>query len=295
MAKRIAGIGEVLWDLLPDGKQLGGAPMNVVYHAASLGDYGIIASRVGQDPLGDEAVHRLKALGIGTDYLQEDDTRATGTVDVTVDESGQPDYLIHENVAWDAIAWTDDLAELARKADAVCFGSLAQRSSESRQTIQRFLQAADGVRVFDVNLRQDYVSAEILRQSFELATVTKLNDDELPRVCELLKLPTGEETAMASQLREALNLDLVCITRGADGCLLVTEEETIEEPSIEVKVKDTVGAGDAFTAALIHLYLRDCPLRRIAQGANQLGAWVATQAGGTPEADLALIEQIRQW
>lgn len=292
----VVGVGELLWDIFPSGKQLGGATANFAYHSALLGDRGIIASRIGNDVLGQEALLRLEQLGLTTAYVQRDAVRPTGTVQVKVDEKGQPDFTITEDVAWDFMAWTPEWQELAMQADAVCFGSLAQRSPRSRETIRRFLQAArqETLRVFDVNLRQSFFSATILAESLRLAQIVKLNDAELPRLVRMLELGdgSGEEEDAARRLLKTYDLELVCVTRGAHGSLLVTAERTVAHPGFQVKVADTVGSGDAFTAALAHYYLRRASLERISDAANRLGAWVATQVGATPAVDKATLRQI---
>lgn len=284
----IVGLGEVLWDLLPDGRQLGGAPANFAGHAAALGDRGIVASRVGTDALGDQIRTCLAAQGLSTRYVQQDPKRPTGTVRVTLDAQGQPNFTIAPNVAWDALAWTPELEALAAEADAVCFGSLAQRSAASHETIQRFLRATrpHAVRLFDVNLRQDTPSLpDVLDISLRRATAAKLSAAELPRVIQLLGLAAQEgetEEALARRLLQTYDLALVCVTRGPGGSLLVTETETGVHPGFPVEVADTVGAGDAFTAAVVHHWLRDASLAQINQAANRLGSYVATQSGARP-------------
>jgi fructokinase len=286
-ALTVVGLGEVLWDLLPGGRQLGGAPANFAYHAATLGDRGIVASRVGADLLGDEVYARLAALGLTTRYLQRDPSHTTGTVHVQLDADGQPDFTITEDVAWDALAWTTEWAALVVEADAVCFGSLAQRAAISRETIHRFLRDTrpGAVRLFDVNLRQSYYSPAVLDVSLRRATMAKLNDAELPCVMRLLGLDVTEDEgdeATARRLLQAYDLTLVCLTRGARGSLLVTDAKAVAHPGYTVQVTDTVGAGDAFAAAVAHHWLRGASLEAISDAANRLGAYVATQVGATP-------------
>lgn len=280
----IVGLGEVLWDLFSGGKQLGGAPANFAYYAASLGNRGIIASRVGTDALGQQALHRLKQLGLTTMCVQIDAAYPTGTVQVQIDEQGQPDFTITENVAWDFLEWKPSWQELAAQADAVCFGSLGQRSPCSRGTIRRFLRTtrSGALRVFDVNLRQSFYSAGVLSESLKLSEVVKLNDDELPEVMKSLGLGSGNNETCARRLIQAYHLKLVCMTRGGCGSLLVTDAEVVEHSGFQVTVADTVGAGDAFTAALVHHYLQNASLEKISEEANRLGAWVTTQVGATP-------------
>jgi fructokinase len=284
-AKRtIVGLGELLWDLLPSGKQLGGAPANFAYIANLLGDTGIPASRLGRDSLGDEALKKLAQLGLSNDFVQQDPSHPTGTVKVEIDASGQPRFDISELVAWDFLEWTSSWQQLANEADAVCFGSLAQRSAPSRSTIRSFLQATrpEAVRIFDVNLRQNFYSAQILAESMKLATIVKLNHEELPRIMHLLEHESRAEKDSARRLLSSHDLQWVCVTRGSRGSLLISLDECSEHPGIKVKVADTVGAGDAFTAALVHGYLRGSSLTQINETANRVGAWVASQPGATP-------------
>lgn len=290
----IVGLGELLWDLFPAGRQLGGAPANFAYHSAALGNRGLIASRIGDDELGREALDQLSRLGLSTDYVQTDPTHPTGTVEVQVDEQGQPDYIITENVAWDFMEWTPAWQKLAAQTDAVCFGSLAQRSPQSRDTIRRFIKAVpDGsTRIYDVNLRQAFFSKEILTESLSLSEVVKLNDIELPQVIDILGLRGGNQEESARALLQAYHLKLVCITRGEHGSLLVTDTESAEHPGFPIKVADTVGSGDAFTVALVHHYLRQTPLAKIAEAANRMGSWVATQVGATPKMDRQILKQV---
>jgi fructokinase len=285
MSKRniIVGLGELLWDLLPVGAQLGGAPANFAYISSLLGDKGIPASRLGKDSLGADAIRRLAELGLSTEFIQKDADHPTGTVNVEVDRAGQPRFEVAESAAWDFLEWTPQWQNLAQQADAVCFGSLAQRSERSRATIHRFLLALrrSTVRVFDVNLRQKFYSKEVLAESVKLATIVKLNHEELPKVMSLLDLETRGEEASARQLLSH-EVKLVCVTRGSGGSLLVSADERSEHPGFKVKVADTVGAGDAFTAALVHGYLRGTSLAQLNETANRVGAWVASQSGATP-------------
>ena len=277
----VVGLGEILWDLLPGGKQLGGAPANFAYISTLLGNRGIVASRVGRDDLGSEATERLKILGMEVSYLQRDASHPTGTVRVRVDRLGQPSFTIHENVAWDFLSWDSKWKRLAREADAVCFGTLAQRSQRSRRTITEFLQKTRGMRVFDVNLRQRFYSAEILRESICMATIVKMNHDERPIILKLLGLEPGDDKPAAKQLLQ-FGPKLVCVTRGKRGSLLVSKRGAVEHRGFSVRVVDTVGSGDAFTAALVHEYLRGASLEKTSDAANRMGSWAATQAGGTP-------------
>ncbi|HEY7616462.1 MAG TPA: carbohydrate kinase [Terriglobales bacterium] len=291
---KVVGLGELLWDMLPSGKQLGGAPANFAYMTSLLGHQAIVASRVGHDPPGEEAVARLKRLGLAIEYLQFDREHPTGTVAVRLDAQGLPSFTISEAVAWDFLDWTPAWAELASEADVVCFGTLAQRHARSRQTIRQFLQAApaSALKIFDVNLRQSFFGAEVLAESLPLSQIVKLNHEELPVVCRLLGLACKDEESGARQLLRRYHLKLVCITRGAGGSLIVDPDVTSSHPGFCVKAVDTVGSGDAFTACLAHHYLRGASLEEINAAANRLAAWVASQLGGTPALNGRTLEDV---
>jgi fructokinase len=291
----VIGLGELLWDVFPKGKELGGAPANFAYMTSLLGDQGIVASRVGSDALGRTAGRRLERIGLRSKYLQLDTKHPTGTVKVEVDPGGQPTFEIAETVAWDFFEFTPEWQRLASTADALCFGTLAQRSPQSRATIRSFLKevGAGTTRVFDVNLRQAFYSADILLESMKLADIVKLNQDELPTVVKLLGHVFDEEERAARWLRATYNLRLVCVTRGAKGSLLVSGNEMSQHPGCRVVVADTVGSGDAFTAALVYHYLRRGSLATLNEAANRMGAWVASQTGATPPRDDYYLQQIR--
>ncbi len=298
---KVVGLGEVLWDILPERTCLGGAPANFAHIATLLGDHGIVASRVGEDSRGVEALGRMAELGLDISYVQTDREHPTGTVKVEIDDKGQARFEIAHPVAWDFLDWTPEWQRLAEKADAVCFGSLAQRSEASRATIRRFLGAtsARAIKVFDVNLRQSYYSQEILAESMRAADIVKLNDEELPKIMSLSGFPRGsphgfsheDEQSSAQRLMEAYELKLVCVTRGGRGSLLLRGREVNEHPGFRVKVADTVGSGDAFTAGLVHEYLHGAPLEKMNEVANRVGAWVASEVGATPAPRRAL-EQV---
>jgi fructokinase len=295
----VVGLGELLWDLFPRGKQLGGAPANFAYITALLGDRGIVASRVGDDRLGQEALWHLKSSGLDVSRIQRDPVHPTGTVKVEVDTKGQPDYHFTENVAWDFMEFSEDWIALARSTHAVCFGSLAQRNSISRAAIRAFLAALPefAIRIFDVNLRQSYFNGEILRDSARHAKVLKLNHEEFPRFLDLVQCPLKHsecpDVEAGRWLCREFGIQLVCITRGAAGSLLVTVNSFSEHPGFSVKIADTVGAGDAFTATLVHHALRGSSLEHMNAAANRLGAWVASQEGATPVADPAILAEVR--
>lgn len=294
----LVGLGELIWDLLPEGRRLGGAPTNFAYVARLLGggrDASAVASRVGRDALGREALRRLARAGVSTRYVQTDETHPTGTVGVTLDARGEANFNVNQNSAWDHLEWSDDWAELAARADAVCFGTLGQRAARSREVIARFLGRTrpTALRVFDVNLRHSFFDAAMLTASLRLASVVKLGADELGRVAELAGVGTaGGERATAERLAHAFDLRLVAVTRGARGSLLVTPDEAVEHTGFRVRVADTIGAGDAFAAGLVNRLLRRATLTEAGDAANRAGAWVASQTGATPEVNPADVPRL---
>ena len=284
MKKKVVGLGEVLWDLLPEQTCLGGAPANFAYITTLMGDHGIVASRVGEDSRGLEALRRMEEMGLDIDHVQTDREHPTGTVKVELDSKGIGRFEIAHPVAWDSLEWSLDWQRLAERADAVCFGSLAQRSEASRKTIRHFLRATspETVKVFDVNLRQSYYSQEVLAESMRLADIVKLNDEELPKIMGLGKLRYKDELSSARLLLGEYDLKLVCVTRGGRGSLLVRDGDAREHPGFRVRVADTVGSGDAFTAGLLHEYLHGASLDLMNEVANLVGAWVASEVGAMP-------------
>ena len=295
----ILGIGELLWDMLPDGPRLGGAPANFAVMAGRLGNRAVILSRLGRDELARQAVDLLTTMPVEAGYLETDPAHETGRVTVSFD-TGEPHYIIHEPAAWDSLALSDEWLQLAEKADAICFGSLAQRNQRSRQTIQTLVAQtpASCIRIFDVNLRAPFYSTDVLRDSLGLCTVVKMNETEVPLVLELLAIdrpgssegelggtrPRGEilQRSAAHLLEVFPTLQLVAITRGAKGSLLATRDEWDEHPGFPVKVADAVGAGDAFTAALAHYLLRGAGLATLNDAGNRWGGWMASQSGAMP-------------
>jgi fructokinase len=279
----VVGIGEILWDLLPEGKQLGGAPANFAYHAHCFGARGEIVSAIGDDVLGREIRNKVKDMNLGINNIELDAKHPTGTVSVKLDNQGTPDYTIHQKVAWDYIPWNHSISRLAKKTEAVCFGSLAQRSTVSQHTIKKFLMNTnpDCLRIFDVNLRQKYHSNDTIKQSFKLATILKCNENELKDIAGYCHI-TGNEERVVKQLITTYNLLLVAVTRGKRGSVLYTPKlkSVISAPS--VKVVDTVGAGDAFTAGICMGILFKWPLEILHQKATKLSAFICTQKGAMP-------------
>jgi fructokinase len=283
MTHEILAVGEVLWDLLPSGKQLGGAPANFTYHCRSLGADARLVTRVGNDDLGREVLERFRLLGLPTGPVQVDPASPTGTVTVELAADGQPRYTIRDDVAWDRIAADEPTLASAAGADAVCFGSLAQRSEPARSAIRSMVSAArpDAIRLFDVNLRPPFVDRSVIEASLTLANALKLNDQELPELAAMFGLPSGERESMAG-LAGRFGLSLVALTRGAGGGLLLADGDWSDHPGRPVEVADTIGAGDSFAAALVVGRLAGRPLDEINRHANEVAAFVCSRPGGTP-------------
>lgn len=279
----VPGVGELLWDLLPAGRQLGGAPANFAYHAQALGARALVVSCVGQDPMGREILEQLDGLGLRTNGVAIDPLMPTGTVAVALDASGRPTFTIHEPVAWDFIVAGDQVLGEAAQAAAVCFGSLAQRHPVSRRAIRSILAAAprDALRIFDINLRQSFWSPQTILQSLELANVLKLNDEELPVLSRLLQL-TGDDESQMRKLARTFHLRAVALTKGANGSSLLIEGELVSRSGSKLRVVDTVGAGDSYSAALaMGLLAGDSPAT-IIESARRIADYVCTQPGAMP-------------
>jgi fructokinase len=289
----VVGLGEILWDMFPDGKQLGGAPANFAFHAQCLGASGSVVSAVGDDELGREILARLDAMGLDRSHVAVDAGRPTGTVTVALDAGGKPQYTINEHVAWDCIPASDDVLNLARRADAVCFGSLAQRATVSRTTIRAFLAALrpQCIRLFDINLRKPFIDRQAIVESLSLTDVLKLSDDELPVLAGLLDLP-GAETEFLAAVIDRFGLDMVILTKGSHGSRLCTPKSDCSRAGIRTVVADTVGAGDSFNAAVVMGLLAGHDIERINDSANRLAAFVCSQKGATPRPPAALVAEI---
>ena len=279
----VIGVGELLWDLLPAGKQLGGAPANFAYHAHALGAEARVVSRVGNDALGREILARLRGLGLPTGGLTMDPTAPTGTVSVTLDAHGRPTFTIREQVAWDLMEAGDSVLREAAQADAICFGTLGQRHPVARQAIRAVLTAAPptALRIFDINLRQRFWSRELIVESLGLAEVFKLNDEELPIVAELLRLD-GDESNQLKQLAARFALQAVALTKGANGSVLFVNGQVVSRPGSKLTVVDTVGAGDSYTAALALGMLAGQGPEEMVEFAHRVADYVCTQPGATP-------------
>jgi fructokinase len=280
----VVGLGELLWDVFPDSRRPGGAPANVAFQAEQLGCRGVVCSRLGADDLGDELVEFLVDHGIPVDWIQRDRRYPTGTVTVDTARVNHPTYVIHENVAWDHLQLDQPLKQLMLDAAAVCFGTLAQRSADSRRTIQHALSVTQPkcLTVYDVNLRQNWYNRRWIEESFTSAGVVKLNAEEAATLAVLLETGSRDPIDFARTVQGNFHVEMVCITRGERGCLLVGRDEIIDQSGIAVEVVDAVGAGDAFTAALIAGQLRGWPLAAQAEFANRVGALVASRPGAMP-------------
>lgn len=286
----IVGLGEVLWDMFPEYKRPGGAPVNVAFHATQLGNRGIPASRVGDDENGKELVSLLSSHHVDTSFIQIDDVAPTGSVEVSLNE-GEASYTIPEDVAWDRLSLTSQWMDLARNADAVCFGTLAQRDEISRRTIREFLaQTSDKCRkIADINLRKPHYSKEVIELTLDLADVVKLNQEEWNHLQHIF----GLEDLKAWFFNEK-QIQLICLTKGAGGAELMTEDQHLIEPvhPVENSDGDSVGVGDAFTAALTHHLLRNSPLDVSIATANKYAAQVAARKGAMPKLPSAVIDSI---
>lgn len=282
----VIGMGEALWDVLPEGRKIGGAPANFAFHAGQAGMDARVVSAVGRDALGDETLLTLQQKGLNTDAVARVDF-PTGVVQVTLSEGGIPQYDICEGVAWDNIPFTPALDELARNAQAVCWGSLAQRSEVSRNCIYRFLDAMPSeqgrLKVFDINLRQHFYSIDVIEASCQRANVLKINEEELVIVSELLRLGTPQVEQQCRLLMDRFSLDMLVLTCGSNGSYIFTPVETSFRVTPLVQVADTVGAGDSFTATLVADLLKGAPVGVAHEHAVQLAAYVCTQQGAMAE------------
>lgn len=294
---RIVGIGELLWDILPNGPRLGGASANFAVFCARLGDHAELITSIGDDDYGSTANHLLAQPNLDLQNIQVSGTHPTGTVEVAFSPQNQPIYTISKGVAWDYIELTPKVCQRATLADAVCFGTLSQRAEVSRATVRSFIESttANCVRVCDVNIRMPHCDPEVLSWSMNHATVIKISDEELPVVFSQLGRPLTSnkpEAAVLSVFESFPHCRLVAVTLGAHGSLVATRDEVQTHPSFPIKLVDPVGAGDAFTAGLVHAYLRGATLAGMAEIGNLCGSFVASQPGATPTLPPKLVERI---
>lgn len=279
---KVAGIGEVLWDQLPQGDVLGGAPANVAYHAGQLGAESYIISAVGKDKLGDEIISRLSAKEIN--LFIDRVTHPTGTVKVTLDNQGVPDFIITKDVAWDYIELTNDTLKLARQLNAVCFGSLAQRNNISHDAIVKFINLVpvNAIKIFDINLRQNFYNEQLITESLKISNILKINDDELLIIAKLFDWK-GDANYLCRKLLNIYKLNMVAYTCGTNGSYLYKDNDISYMETPVVKVNDTVGAGDAFTAGLIISLLNGSSLNKCHSLAVELSAYVCENEGAMPD------------
>lgn len=283
MTKTIFAFGELLWDILPSCTVLGGAPFNFVYRVNSLGDTGLMVSRLGQDELGRRAFDQVVQLGLDTTYIQWDEQLPTGTVQVNFDEDKKPDYVIVPHVAYDQIELTDTLEDAVSTADCLCFGTLSQRAVKSRKTIEQLLERADqSLRFLDINLRKDCHSLETISFSLQKADVLKLNEDEIHQLGLMLGISSRNIPEFCEKILDKWSLEYCVVTLGEKGAFAVsTSGEKVYVPGIKVKVADSIGSGDAFSAGFVNKLLCGTSIDQAARFGNVLGALVATKEGAT--------------
>ena len=283
MGKFVIGIGEALWDMLPEGKKLGGAPANFAYHASQFGHEAIAVSAIGQDKLGEEIVEALEEHRLP--YHLDRVEYPTGTVQVTLDAQGVPQYEIKTDVAWDNIPYTKELAALAADCKAVCFGSLAQRNAVSRESIGLFLEAVpeDCLKVFDINLRQDFYNKEVLEASFRRCDILKINDEELVVISKMYGYDSLDMRSSCENILNEYKLKMLVLTCGTNGSYVFTDDGlTSFQDTPKVVVADTVGAGDSFTGSFCASIINGKPVQEAHKKAVEVSAFVCTQNGAMP-------------
>lgn len=280
----IAGLGEVLWDIYDDGKRSGGAPANFAAHVKMLGEHAILLSRVGMDPLGQELLTELQSYGVDVSGVQQDPQKPTGTVQIRLNHQGIPQFTCSRDVAFDALVYDRSWESIAKNVDAVLFGTLAQRSAISRLAIQKFISQADhACKIFDLNLRGwDSQTAKIVEHGLNICQILKLNEEELSQLQKIYRGPS-DTILYLRYLIHTFDISLIALTMGEKGCLLVTDREYVIHPGFRVQVVDTTGCGDGFAAALVVAFLKKEPLPHIAEFANRLGAFIASQRGAIPK------------
>ena len=292
----VVGLGEVLWDVYPDGRYLGGAVANAAVHAHRLGLNGIVASAVGEDELGDEIIQALEDQGMDTSAMQRCSTKPTGTVGVTLDKNGIPSYRCSMDTAFDYIRWDATLERLSKEADAVVVGTFDQRNAVAMETTQRFLKEAEGMlKVFDVNFRSwDENMERIVFDTFEHADIVKLNVDEYLKLQKAMRQDSMGMLPFLDGLVDRWDLRMAAVSLGDRGCLVTDGEEHVLSPGIVVNVEDTTGCGDAFVAALAVKFLEEASLDETAEFANGLGAFIATMKSAVPAYTLEDFEHFRE-
>ncbi|HEY0898837.1 MAG TPA: carbohydrate kinase [Sphingobacteriaceae bacterium] len=279
--KKVVCFGEILWDMLPDGKKPGGAPMNVAFHLQKQGVNSTLISAVGMDENGKDLLDYLKQNALDTSFIETVPDLPTGTVDVVLDREGVATYTIHHPVAWDAIHYTKKLTDLTSNADALVYGTLSGREAISRDTLQRLIATAK-LKILDMNLRPPHIRQDHLKFLLEQTDLLKINDEELGYLKKAFNL-TGEDQELLSELGRMFSIETICVTRGEKGAMIMDGARFYNHTGYKVKVADTVGAGDAFLATLIHGILEQRPMEQVLVRANAVGALVATKAGANAD------------
>lgn len=293
MKKIVVGLGEALWDCLPTGSKLGGAPANFAYHASQFGLEAYAVSAIGNDALGDQTVEELKEKHLK--HILPVVPYPTGTVQVELDAEGVPTYDIKQNVAWDNIPFTPEMESLAQRTDCVCFGSLAQRSEVSRETIYRFLQSTkkDCLKIFDINLRQNFYTKEIIQNALKACNILKINDEELVTIGRLYGYPGLDMENKCWLILGKYNLKMLVLTCGTNGSYVFAADHMSFQPTPKVEVADTVGAGDSFTGAFAAAILSGLPISDAHKLAVEVSAYVCTQLGAMPELPKSLTQRVK--
>ncbi len=283
MKRLVVGLGEVLWDMLPEGRKIGGAPVNFAYHAGQFGIETMAVSAIGNDKLGEDTIAEMN--GKHLNHIFPSVPYPTGSVQVSLDEKGVPAYDIKENVAWDNIPFTNEIESVARSCRAVCFGSLAQRNAVSRNTIRKFIESTpDGcIRIFDINLRQNFYTSNVIRDSLEHCNILKINDEEIMLVSRMFNYDSSNIENVCRTIMEDFSLEMVILTCGTKGSYIFTKGGVSFMPTPKVNVADTVGAGDSFTGSFCAAILRGLPVAEAHKKAVEVSAYVCTQNGAMPE------------
>ena len=283
MKRLVVGLGEVLWDMLPEGRKIGGAPVNFAYHAGQFGIDTMAVSAIGNDKLGEDTIAEMN--GKHLNHIFPSVPYPTGSVQVKLDEKGVPAYDIKENVAWDNIPFTNEIESVARNCQAVCFGSLAQRNTVSRSTIRKFIEITPSgcIRIFDINLRQNFYTSNVIRDSLEHCNILKINDEEIMLVSRMFNYDSSNIENVCRTIMEDFSLEMVILTCGTKGSYIFTKGGVSFMPTPKVNVADTVGAGDSFTGSFCAAILRGLPVAEAHKKAVEVSAYVCTQNGAMPE------------
>lgn len=283
MKRLVVGLGEVLWDMLPEGRKIGGAPVNFAYHAGQFGIDTMAVSAIGNDKLGEDTIAEMN--GKHLNHIFPSVPYPTGSVQVSLDEKGVPAYDIKENVAWDNIPFTNEIESVARSCRAVCFGSLAQRNAVSRNTIRKFIESTPSgcIRIFDINLRQNFYTSNVIHDSLELCNILKINDEEIMLVSRMFNYDSSNIENVCCTIMEDFSLEMVILTCGTKGSYIFTKGGVSFMPTPKVNVADTVGAGDSFTGSFCAAILRGLPVAEAHKKAVEVSAYVCTQNGAMPE------------